>query len=445
MIRIFNRYFPIRDTIYFIFENMLIFLFLIWWTKTGIRWDGLLLVPLVVQISLYYNELRPSFPRFSLKEFWIKHLRAIVLAAGILFAIYLLVPSEFVASRYFWNYLALFPVVLIGLRLGYQTLVSTQHWDTPILIIGSGPLGTLIVETLTHQQGLGYLPTQFKWNPDIPDKLGEEWVKLENILKEHDIRKVVIALDDRRRQLPVEALLRLRVQGVEVVEGISFYEKISGKILVKFLRPSSLIFSEGFNRLTMMRLAKHLLDLLLASTGLILLSPVFLALSVLIKLDSRGPIFYRQERVGENGKPFMVIKFRSMHQDAERGTGPVWASQNDPRVTRLGRIMRMLRLDEIPQMINVLKGEMSFVGPRPERPLFVDQLRKKIPYYDLRFSVKPGLTGWAQVKYSYGATEEDALEKLQFDLYYIKHLSPVFDLTIVIETIKVVFSREGAR
>ncbi|MFY9270265.1 MAG: TIGR03013 family XrtA/PEP-CTERM system glycosyltransferase [Candidatus Manganitrophaceae bacterium] len=424
---------------------MLIFLFLIWWTKTGIRWDGLLLVPLVVQISLYYNELRPSFPRFSLKEFWIKHLRAIVLAAGILFAIYLLVPSEFVASRYFWNYLALFPVVLIGLRLGYQTLVSTQHWDTPILIIGSGPLGTLIVETLTHQQGLGYLPTQFKWNPDIPDKLGEEWVKLENILKEHDIRKVVIALDDRRRQLPVEALLRLRVQGVEVVEGISFYEKISGKILVKFLRPSSLIFSEGFNRLTMMRLAKHLLDLLLASTGLILLSPVFLALSVLIKLDSRGPIFYRQERVGENGKPFMVIKFRSMHQDAERGTGPVWASQNDPRVTRLGRIMRMLRLDEIPQMINVLKGEMSFVGPRPERPLFVDQLRKKIPYYDLRFSVKPGLTGWAQVKYSYGATEEDALEKLQFDLYYIKHLSPVFDLTIVIETIKVVFSREGAR
>ncbi len=445
MIRIFNRYFPIRDTIYFIFENMLIFLFLIWWTKTGIRWDGLLLVPLVVQISLYYNELRPSFPRFSLKEFWIKHLRAIVLAAGILFAIYLLVPSEFVASRYFWNYLALFPVVLIGLRLGYQTLVSTQHWDTPILIIGSGPLGTLIVETLTHQQGLGYLPTQFKWNPDIPDKLGEEWVKLENILKEHDIRKVVIALDDRRRQLPVEALLRLRVQGVEVVEGISFYEKISGKILVKFLRPSSLIFSEGFNRLTMMRLAKHLLDLLLASTGLILLSPVFLALSVLIKLDSRGPIFYRQERVGENGKLFMVIKFRSMHQDAERGTGPVWASQNDPRVTRLGRIMRMLRLDEIPQMINVLKGEMSFVGPRPERPLFVDQLRKKIPYYDLRFSVKPGLTGWAQVKYSYGATEEDALEKLQFDLYYIKHLSPVFDLTIVIETIKVVFSREGAR
>ncbi|TAJ98310.1 MAG: TIGR03013 family PEP-CTERM/XrtA system glycosyltransferase [Candidatus Manganitrophaceae bacterium] len=444
MIRIFNRYLPIRDTVYFILENAAILLFLMWSTTKGSGWPNLILVPLVFQVCLYYNELHPSFPRFSLKEFWVKHLQAILLAGGILFAIYLILPGE-VASGRFWKRLVLFPFILIGLRLGYQALVAMRRWETPILIIGSGQVATLLMETLIRYRNLGYRPIQFKWDLGAPDKLGEEWEKLGDILGVNQVRKVVIALNDRRRQLPVEALLNLRVQGVEVVEGVSFYEQISGKILVRPLRPSSLIFSEGFNRMSIMRVAKRALDILLASIGLILSLPIFLILGMLIKLDSRGPIFYRQERVGEKGKTFMVIKFRSMRQDAERATGPVWASENDPRVTRLGRMMRLLRLDEIPQMINVLKGEMSFVGPRPERPVFVDQLRKKIPYYDLRFTVKPGLTGWAQIKYQYGSTEEDALEKLQYDLYYIKHLSPFFDMTIVMETVQVILGGKGAR
>lgn len=444
MIRIFNRYLPIRDTVYFILENAAILLFLMWSTTKGSGWPNVILVPLVFQVCLYYNELHPSFPRFSLKEFWVKHLQAILLAGGILFAIYLILPGE-VGSGRFWKRLVLFPFILIGLRLGYQALVAMRRWETPILIIGSGQVATLLMETLIRYRNLGYRPIQFKWDLGAPDKLGEEWEKLGDILGVNQVRKVVIALNDRRRQLPVEALLNLRVQGVEVVEGVSFYEQISGKILVRPLRPSSLIFSEGFNRMSIMRVAKRALDILLASIGLILSLPIFLILGMLIKLDSRGPIFYRQERVGEKGKTFMVIKFRSMRQDAERATGPVWASENDPRVTRLGRMMRLLRLDEIPQMINVLKGEMSFVGPRPERPVFVDQLRKKIPYYDLRFTVKPGLTGWAQIKYQYGSTEEDALEKLQYDLYYIKHLSPFFDMTIVMETVQVILGGKGAR
>lgn len=445
MIRIFNRYLPIRDTIYFILENAAIFLFLIWTTTKGSGWPNLILVPLVVQVCLYYNELHPSFPRFSLKEFWVKHLQAISLAGGILFAIYLVLPGETASADRFWKQIALFPFILIGLRLGYQALVAMQRWETPVLIIGSGQVATLLMETLIRYRNLGYRPIQFKWDLGSPDKLGEEWEKLGDLLGVNQVRKVVIALNDRRRQLPVEALLNLRVQGVEVVEGVSFYEQISGKILVRPLRPSSLIFSEGFNRMSIMRVAKRALDIFLSSIGLVVSIPIFVVLGILIKLDSKGPIFYRQERVGEKGKKFMVIKFRSMRQDAEIKTGPVWASENDPRVTRLGRMMRLLRLDEIPQMINVLKGEMSFVGPRPERPVFVEQLRKKIPYYDLRFTVKPGLTGWAQIKYQYGSTEEDALEKLQYDLYYIKHLSPFFDLTIVMETIQVILGGKGAR
>jgi exopolysaccharide biosynthesis polyprenyl glycosylphosphotransferase len=187
------------------------------------------------------------------------------------------------------------------------------------------------------------------------------------------------------------------------------------------------------------------MDLVLVIAGLLLASPLFLLLPALIKLTSPGPVFYRQERVGESGSIFTLIKFRSMLVDAEKISGPVWAQSEDPRMTPIGRLMRRLRLDEIPQMINVLKGEMSFVGPRPERPAFVEELRKKIPYYDVRFSVKPGITGWAQVRYHYGGTFEGALEKLQYEIYYIKNMSLVLDIYIILETIKVVLFQKGAR
>jgi exopolysaccharide biosynthesis polyprenyl glycosylphosphotransferase len=211
------------------------------------------------------------------------------------------------------------------------------------------------------------------------------------------------------------------------------------------LPPEWIALSAGFRRDPIVLAAKRAIDIIVSFAGLILSVPLLLLTALLIKLESRGPVFYRQERVGQNDRRFVLYKFRSMAQNAEANHGPVWASENDPRVTRVGAIIRKVRIDEIPQMINVLKGEMSFVGPRPERQFFVEQLKQKIPYYDLRHSVKPGITGWAQICYRYGDSEQDAVEKLQYDLYYIKHMSPIFDLQIIFESFKVILLGSGAR
>ena len=244
--------------------------------------------------------------------------------------------------------------------------------------------------------------------------------------------------------MPIADLLSSKLRGLIIEDGISFYEAITGKILVEKVNPAWLIFSEGFDCGRMTYLFKRLLDLTLALLGLSLSLPVTLITAILIKLESPGPIFYRQERVGERGDVFSIIKFRSMRQDAEKD-GAVWARQNDTRVTRTGGFIRKVRIDEIPQIWNVIRGQMSFVGPRPERPEFVDQLVQKLPYYSLRHSAKPGITGWAQVCYPYGASEEDALRKLEYDLYYIKHQSFFIDLLIIFRTVKTVLFQKGSR
>jgi sugar transferase (PEP-CTERM system associated) len=442
MIRVFDRYLSIRNTLYFVFENLLIVLFLIGGGLARNGWSDLVLVPLVVQACLHYNEVYPS-SQFSLREFWRRYLVAILWAAGILAGIYILLPGSPVVRENVWKRWLAFPFILIGLRMGYQSFVLHRRWEQPVLVVGSGrSVVTLRAEeALLHS--LGYRLIHLPWEGlDSPQKSLQS---LKEMVTEHKIGKVVIALRDRRKQIPMDVLVNLRVQGVEVVEAISFYEQISGKIPVEWLNPSHLIFGEGFHRFTSLRVAKRSLDILLAGIGLVLGAPLFLLLALLIKMDSQGPILYRQERVGEKGRLFTLLKFRSMQQDAESESGPVWASEKDPRVTRVGRMMRNLRLDEIPQLLNVLRGEMSFVGPRPEREMFVRQLREKIPYYDLRLTVKPGLTGWAQVKHRYAATEGDVVEKLQYDLYYIKHLSPLFDLTIILDTLGVVVSGRGAQ
>jgi exopolysaccharide biosynthesis polyprenyl glycosylphosphotransferase len=229
-----------------------------------------------------------------------------------------------------------------------------------------------------------------------------------------------------------------------VDDGITFTEQLAGKLSVENLYPSSLIFSNGFKGSAIFKNIKRYTDIAVSMLSLAIFLPVSLLIAIAIKLDSTGPIFYKQERVGEDGKIFNLFKFRSMRVDAEEN-GPVWAMVDDHRVTRVGRIIRKLRLDEIPQMINVIKGEMSFVGPRPERPFFVEKLKDEIPFYYHRHSIKPGITGWAQLYCSYGASKEDALEKLKYDLYYIKNMSPLMDFTIVLETIKVVLFGKGAR
>jgi len=269
--------------------------------------------------------------------------------------------------------------------------------------------------------------------------------QLLEVVERESINKIVVALHDRRGKLPVEALLTCKLRGVDVEEGTTFYEQLSGKILLENLRPSWIIFSSGFVVSPLMQLLKRLVDILLSGVGLVLAAPLIPVIALLIKIDSRGSVFFTQERVGQNGQLFVLIKFRSMQADAESATGPVYANVGDYRVTRVGRLLRTTRLDELPQLLNVLRGDMSFVGPRPERPYFFEQFEKEIPYYGQRWSVKPGITGWAQVSYPYGSTLEDAIEKLRLDLYYIKNMSLFLDLFIILKTVKIVLLGQGAR
>jgi exopolysaccharide biosynthesis polyprenyl glycosylphosphotransferase len=255
---------------------------------------------------------------------------------------------------------------------------------------------------------------------------------------------VAVCLEDRRAILPVQTLLDMKAMGRDVVDGHYLYEDESGRLSIDHLKPSALIFSTGFRRRMVTMLFKRLFDLGVAITGLALLIPLFILLGILIKVDSSGPVFYRQMRVGLRGRPYMIWKFRSMRHDAEK-SGARWASAEDPRVSRVGRWLRKWRLDEIPQLINVLKGEMSLVGPRPERPVFVQELRNSIPYYDLRHTVRPGITGWAQTCFRYGASKEDSHIKLQYDLFYVKNLCLWLDMRILFNTTKVMFLGEGAR
>jgi lipopolysaccharide/colanic/teichoic acid biosynthesis glycosyltransferase len=257
------------------------------------------------------------------------------------------------------------------------------------------------------------------------------------------VDRVVVALEDRRGQLPTAELLRCRLAGVRVQEREELYEHITGKIAVEAMRPSYLIFNRGFSRSLTGQVAKRAGDVAMALVGLLLAWPVMLLTAIAVRLSSRGPALYTQERVGADGRPFTLYKFRSMRTDAESGTGPVWAQKDDPRITPVGGILRRSRLDELPQLFNVLLGDMSLVGPRPERPVFVAELERQIPYYALRHVVKPGVTGWAQINYPYGSTVEDALQKLQYDLFYIKNQSLPFDLSILFTTIKTVVLRKG--
>jgi sugar transferase (PEP-CTERM system associated) len=262
------------------------------------------------------------------------------------------------------------------------------------------------------------------------------------LVREQRVNRIIVGLADRRGRLPIDELLEAKLQGVRIEEPETTYERLTGKIMLDELKPSWLIFSDGFRAGRLTRLLKRAFDVVLAVVGLALSAPLMLLTAFAVRLGSPGPILYAQERVGEHGRTFTLYKFRSMRADAERGT-PIWARDRDERVTRVGRFIRITRLDELPQLWNVLRGDMSFVGPRPERPFFVEQLAEAIPFYRQRHAVKPGITGWAQVKYRYGASMEDAREKLRYDLYYVKHMSIVFDMTIVFDTVKVILSCKG--
>jgi sugar transferase (PEP-CTERM system associated) len=269
--------------------------------------------------------------------------------------------------------------------------------------------------------------------------------QLESIITETAPDRVIVGLEERRQALPVNMLLKKRMQGLRIEEANTLYQKITGKIPVESINPSSLIFSDGFAQSLFRTAYSRLLSILGATVGLILFGPLMVLVSIAIKLDSTGPVLYGQTRVGKDGHLFEILKFRTMFAEAESSSGPVWAQEWDPRITRVGRFLRRLRIDELPQFLNLLHGDMKFVGPRPERPHFVAQLEQQIPFYELRHTVRPGLTGWAQVRFAYAATLGDAKEKLEYDLFYIKNASFWLDLMILFRTVKIVLFRTGAR
>jgi len=413
--------------------------------KTGV-------LTLTYVIYFYYFDLyTPDMYRPS-RSMFIKLMSASLLATVTLFSIFYMVPSLKTWRGILLIDTLILPPLILVWRLLFSRLKRLNLPSKQVLIIGSGDLAKKIGGAIYKQSEHGLHLAGFI--DDDPNKLGVSIVNpgvvggygdINRIVASKNIDMIIVALPDRRSKLPMSALLDCKLKGISVIEGETFNERLTGNIPLDHLKPSWMVFSDGFKSLRSRKIVKRSFDLVLAVACLIISAPLMLLTAALVKLESKGPVIFSQTRVGENGKNFNIYKFRSMRADAEASTGPVWAGATDNRVTRVGRVIRKIRFDELPQLINVLKGDMSFVGPRPERPFFVAKLKETIPYYEMRTVVKPGLTGWAQIKYPYGATTQDALEKLQYDIYYIKNMSPLLDLLIFFWTIKVVLTGKGAR
>lgn len=341
---------------------------------------------------------------------------------------------------------------ILLLRMVFFRVVDQEALLRRVLVLGTGSraagVGKLLNENSTgHKFHLvGYLPLSAKdQHVDVKHVMHDRDTLL-SIVNKHSVDEVVVGVRDRRNGgVPMAELLQCKVEGVTVTDLSSFFERETGQVQLDCLNPSWIVFSDGFEHGSSKFFVKRIFDGIVSLALLALTLPIVIVTAVLIFLETGAPIFYRQERVGEFGRTFKILKFRSMRQDAERDITPQWAMPNDNRVTRVGRVIRLLRIDELPQIFNVLKGDMSFVGPRPERPFFVKDLAKQVPYYVSRHTVKPGITGWAQIRYSYGASVEDAVKKLQYDLYYVKNHSLFLDMVILFQTAQVVLFGKGAR
>lgn len=344
-------------------------------------------------------------------------------------------------------------VAVICVRLAFEKLVDEEWFKRRVVVFGAGRRAASIAQLRrrTDRRGfhiLGYVAAEADTGEAVPlsERLPAE-LDLTQYCREHLVDEIIVAMDDRRRSFPMDQLLVCRLDGVEITELVSFLERETGKIRLDVLNPSWMIFSDGFRRGRIHVLLERLCDVLASVALLSITAPVMLLTMLAIKLEDgwSAPMFYGQVRVGQRGQPFRVLKFRSMRTDAESGGRAVWATPNDNRVTRVGSFIRKTRIDELPQIINVLRGEMSFVGPRPERPEFAAQLEERIPYYRERHTLKPGITGWAQLCYPYGSSEQDAVEKLQYDLFYVKNHTLMFYFAIVLQTVEVVLWRKGSR
>ena len=465
MLRFFKQYYPIRNVFFvfgegvFIFVSVLMASYIIQSAEGFIleRWllIKILLITSICQLCLYYKDLYDFRITDSLIELSIRLLQALGFAAIFLALIYIVFPQANIGTGTFIVSICFVVLLIVSWRIGYKLVLNRGLFNQNILLLGSSDLVKKIKMEISERKDCGYTLALELSEPDNPTRLGElknpdqlvgeRFEGLAEVVTALGIKKIIAGFKEKRNCFPTRELLECRVAGIEVIEGNSFYEMLTGKLIVEQLNPSWLIFSGGFEKTRLRRFLKRSTDLILSCVMLVCLGPLILLLAILIKIDSRGPVIFSQERMGEKRKIYKVLKFRSMVADAEKISGPVWAQDNDKRVTRVGHIIRMIRLDEVPQLWNVLKGEMSFVGPRPEREFFVKELEEQIPYYGQRFSVKPGITGWAQINYGYGATVEDAIEKLNYDMFYIKNLSFWMDVIIVLRTTKIVLFGKGAR
>ncbi len=400
-----------------------------------------------------------SFYLFDLYDFVVMHdrselvlrlLQALGLAWVALALLFYAVPQVMLGRGVSLISLPVALLLMVGWRLAIHWVLGHPEVGERILIVGSGSFAVEIARETLSRPDAGFRIVGFVDND--PALVGKSLInpkvigltsELRSLVKKENIDRLVVAISDRRGQFPTQELLRLSLSGdVSIEESASFYERLTGRVLLDMIRPSWLIFSSRGRRARTNEVIRVVIHRLIALIGAILSLPIAIITAILIKIDSRGPVLYKQERVGRNGRVFTLMKFRSMRTDAEKN-GPVWASNGDDRMTRVGRIIRKIRVDEIPQFWNILRGDMNFVGPRPERPHFVAQLAQEIDYYEQRHLIAPGLTGWAQIKYPYGASIEDARKKLEYDLYYIKNQNLALDATIMFETIKTILFGRG--
>ena len=457
MIRLFNVYYPVRTLVLLIGEVLIVWTSFLLGTIYEFREDSYLalnvdggyykILGLTVLVLLCSHGLDLyDTARLNTKgELYFRLLMVPGVMAFILAGVAYVKPNYLLGGGSSTVGLLILTVALIGWRLGFTWLVQMPILVERVYVLGTGDRAQRVVQGLRQNPELGVEIASWTGKMEGAITLESVGAHLMEIVHKQKVHRVIVAMPDRRGTIPMQELLELRGEGVKIEEATSWLEKISGKIEVENLYPSWLVYGEGFRRSTIFIVVRRVISIVISLIGLILALPLLPLIVLAIAIDSKGPVFYTQTRVGKAGHIFRVVKFRTMRQDAEAASGPQWAGDNDPRVTRVGRFLRSSRLDEIPQLWCVLKGDMAFVGPRPERPEFIALLSKEIPYYGVRHMVRPGLTGWAQVKYKYGSTVEDSREKLQYDLFYIKNASIGMDLLIMFQTVKTVLLRRGAQ
>ena len=412
--------------------------------------QGYLKIGLITAVSLilsyYFDLYEPQIVSAPL-EIYFRILLVLGFDCFLLSALILFFPMVVIA-RYVYplGFLLLAPA-LLGWRKLYEWVIGKRLLRERVYVLGAGTYAGAIVQALRTRRELGMEVAD--WRDIAPlDKPARKQIWIEELAKlagsRPPIHRIIVAVEDARDELPVQELLNLRFSGIAVESATNLHERLSGKIQLNGIRPSNFLYSEGFRIDRSQQFIRQLVSMIAATLGLLLFLPFFPLVLLLIRLTSKGPVFFRQTRVGMGGKNFSVYKFRSMFVDAEVN-GARWATKNDPRVTKFGMFMRKTRVDEIPQLWNVLRGDMGFVGPRPERPEFVPMLSNEMPFYYLRHLIRPGLTGWAQVRFGYGATMAESREKLEYDLYYVKHMSLGLDLLIMFETIKTILRQRGAQ